>query len=580
MRSLAFVVLCFLGLSVFFASFARAEGAHVQRRVAVVVGANAPPPGRAALRFAYDDARAIGDALTRVGHFAPDDVHQLLDPTPAALLQTIDDVAKSAGEDALVLFYYSGHSDGQSLYPHGEALSVADVRDRLARMGARVRVGILDTCRGGNWTQAKGITVGPPLDPIDLLNVTTEGTALVSSSSGLESAHEAESAHGSFFTHYFTAGLLGAADANGDGEVTLEEAYDYARERTVRDSARLAPTPQHPSFDLQLRGRQDIVLASLQGNTSAIEIEQPDGPIEVIHLATGTTLAEVPPSSRAVKIAVPPARYLIRRVVQGQVFSKEVVVGARETVTLAPGQLEATGTDALAMKGGEEKILAPLDLWTPNGKHWLVSTRFGIGTHYFAVASPGANTAAGTYQQSLEIDLDIWWRITDRLAITIPYPVLSYRFGDAGGVEVMTSGGFRADSYDTYGGLSAAFVAEAATRLWTAHNQFVYLDATGYMPVYKQGDNGPLGVGSALHWQTTGGYTLTLGRVSMSARAGYDQDFWQGTLVDDWVIGTAAVDVRVSERLSLSAGFSYDGEIYDHHGYSQENAWVGLTGAF
>ena len=329
MRSLSIILALSVFVTlVFLPSRAFATDPPVRRRVGIVIGANAPPPGRSPLRFAYEDAREMADVLTRVGRFAPADVHLLLDPTPAELLYEVDDVARSASEDALVLFYYSGHSDGQSLYPHGEALAVTDVRDRLSRMAARVRVGVLDTCRGGNWTQAKGITVGPPLEPVDLLNVSAEGTALVSSSSGFEAAHEADDAHGSFFKHYFTAGLLGAADTNGDGDVTLEEAFEYARERTVRDSARLAPTPQHPSYDIQLRGRQDIVLASVRENTSAIEIDQPSTPIEVIHLPSGITLAEVPPSARAVRIAVPPARYLVRRVAFGRVYSKEVEVGA------------------------------------------------------------------------------------------------------------------------------------------------------------------------------------------------------------------------------------------------------------
>ena len=52
------------------------------------------------------------------------------------LRQAIDEIARSASDDAMVLFYYSGHSDGQSLYPHGEALPLTDVRERLSRMAA------------------------------------------------------------------------------------------------------------------------------------------------------------------------------------------------------------------------------------------------------------------------------------------------------------------------------------------------------------------------------------------------------------------------------------------------------------
>src|SRR5262249_23639319 len=159
-------------------------------------------------------------------------------------------------------------------FPHGERLQLADLRDRLARSSARVRIAIVDTCRGGSWTRAKGLTVGPPLDAIDLMNVSTEGTALLSSSSGMESAHEARSIKGSVSTQHLKAARLGAADTSGDGNVTLQEAFVYARERTVRDSAQMAATTQHPSFDMQLRGRQDIVLAQTKSSRSALQVIQ------------------------------------------------------------------------------------------------------------------------------------------------------------------------------------------------------------------------------------------------------------------------------------------------------------------
>jgi hypothetical protein len=329
------------------------------RRIAVVVGANDPPPRRQALRFAHDDAKDLADVLMRVGGFSPADVTVLLDPHPREILATLDRVAKTAagaGGDVLFVFYYSGHSDGQSLFPHGEAISLADLRARVEHLGARIRVGILDTCRGGSWTQSKGLTVGPPLQMADLLNVETEGTALVSSSSGIENAHEAVDVHGSFFTHYLTAGLRGAADRAGDGNVTLEEAFDYAKERTVRDSARLAKTPQHPSFDLALRGRQDIVLTVLSASTSSLEVTGDHPPLEIIHLPSGVTVADAPHGKAPLRVALPPGRYLVRSVSDGHVYAKEVEVHGGETATLAEGQLEATGNDQLAMKGDGEAV--------------------------------------------------------------------------------------------------------------------------------------------------------------------------------------------------------------------------------
>jgi uncharacterized caspase-like protein len=588
-RLLRFIFSFFVvaSLLAFLGPRASAADAPAHRRVAIVVGANAPPPGRAPLRFAYDDAREMVDVLTRVGRFAPADVHMLLDPSPADLLRAVDDVAKSASEDALVLFYYSGHSDGQALYPHGESLAVADLRDRLAKMTARVRVGVLDTCRGGSWTQAKGVTVGPPLDPVDLLNVSTEGTALVSSSSGFEAAHEAEDAHGSFFTHYFAAGLLGAADTNSDGEVTLEEAYDYARERTVRDSARLAPTPQHPSFDLQLRGRQDIVLASLRENTSAIEIDEPSTPIEVIHLPTGITLAEVPPSARVVRIAVPPARYLVRRVALGRVYSKEVAVAAGETVSLAPGQLEATGNGAIAMKGGApEEPRSSLSLWsvTP-GEHWLLNAGVGLGTQYWPLANGGTNVGDGhgQYADSVSASFNLWYRITDRLAWSVPFPALAYRFGEQGGVEVMPSFGLKADTWSSAAGLDLRLSADVAARIWTTHDQRLTLGIGAYLPTYDE-SSGPrlfgLGMGHDVNPDARIGYSWTIHNlVTLNAQMEFVQDYYLGQLSSEWVQPRGSVDIRLTPRASLNFGVLYADEVREGLG-SYENFSVGTTIAF
>jgi hypothetical protein len=327
------------------------------RRVAVVVGANDPPPGRPALRYARDDATELAAVLEQVGGFAPPDVLVLLDPHPGDLLKTLDDARTAMSRtqgDTLFVFYYSGHSDGQALFPHGEPVALADLRTRIEGLGARIRVGILDTCRGGSWTQSKGLSVGPPLSTADLLNLDTEGTALVSSSSGVEDAHEADTVRGSFFTHYLAAGLRGAADRERDGNVTLQEAFDYARDRTVRDTARLASAPQHPSFDLTLRGRQDIVLAVLPASTSALQLSATKAPIEIIHLPSGVTVVDAPVGRQPLRVALAPGRYLVRSLVDGRVYAKEVEIHPGETATLAEDELEATGNQRLAVKSADE----------------------------------------------------------------------------------------------------------------------------------------------------------------------------------------------------------------------------------
>jgi Caspase domain len=558
------------------------------RRIAVVVGANEPPPGRQPLRFAHEDAREVAEVLEHVGGFASADVHILLDPRPPELVAALDGIARTvagAGGDALVVFYYSGHSDGQSLFPHGEPISLADLRSRIEHLGARIRVGILDTCHGGGWTQSKGLTVGPPL--ADLLNVDTEGTALVSSSSGLENAHEAEVLHGSFFTHHLVAGLRGAADSSHDGNVTLQEAFDYARERTVRDSARIAPTPQHPSFDLALRGRQDIVLTSLSAGTSALQISAGRALLEVIHLQSGATVADAPAGQGAVRVALPPGRYLVRAVLDGHVSTKEIEVRAGETATVSEDQLEASGDGKLGAKGPE--VQAPLSIWNPpRGTHWLLVLDGGVGGD--AVPTANVKSAAGTQSaSSFTGGYTLWYRITDRLQWSVPWPAFSYRFGTAGSFEVIPYVGLAAGSFNTATGPSVGATADVAARIWTTRSQHLVLRAGLLLPPYQDPDS-PLdhfGMGHELKPFASVGYAWTIKKiVTLGADVALDRDYffplgapapWQYQA--EWLRFGGTVDVRLARRVGLSLRAAWSTE--EHAGLgSYPGFLVGTTLAF
>jgi hypothetical protein len=577
-------------LVLFAAVAAVAPSAHAAglRRIAVVVGANDPPPGRQALRFAHDDAKEIAEVL-RVGGFAVGDVHVLLDPRPAEIIAVLDQIAQTvsaAGGDALVVFYYSGHSDGQSLFPHGEAIALADLRSRVEHIGARIRVGILDTCRGGSWTQSKGLSVGPPL--ADLLNVGTEGTALVSSSSGVENAHEAEALHGSFFTHHLAAGLRGAADSSHDGNVTLQEAFDYARERTVRDSARIATTPQHPSFDLALRGRQDIVLTSLSSSTSAIEVTALHASLEVIHLQSGATVADAPAGQGAVRIALPPGRYMVRSVVGGHVSTREVEIHAGETVTVAESQLEAT-EGKLALKGRGEPQ-APLSIWSPpRGTHWLLSVGAGVGGDAVPTANVGQSVTGTQPATSFVAGFALWYRITQRLAWSVPWPAFAYRFGTAGSFEVIPYLGITAGSFNGATGPSLGATADAAARIWTTRSQYVVLKAGLLLPAYK--DPGSpldhLGMGHELKPFASVGYAWTIKNlVTLGADVGLDRDYflplgapapWQYEA--EWLRFGATVNVRLARRVGLNLRAAWSTE--EHAGLgSYPGFLIGTTLAF
>jgi hypothetical protein len=296
------------------------------RRLAVVVGANHGPSGRATLRYSYSDADQFAAMLTEVGQFAPEDVHVLRDPDPQAILAELDRdlAALGRGGESMLLFYYSGHADTVALYPDGKPLPFAQLRARLESQAATVRIGIIDACSGGGWTGTKGIYPSAPF-VIDVpLQLTSEGSVLIASSSGVERAHESESVYGSFFTHHLVAALRGAADQHG-GVVTLNDAFTYARERTIRDSAAVAD-PQHPSFSMNLRGRSDLPMTQVASSKTVMELTETEGPLQLIHLGTGLVVMEVPAGNRVIQLSVPSGRYLLRRQREGGNYSRELVV--------------------------------------------------------------------------------------------------------------------------------------------------------------------------------------------------------------------------------------------------------------
>ena len=324
------------------------------RRVAVIVGANRGALGRDSLRYSYRDAQDVANVLVQTGQFAPADVHVLDDPEPDEVIALLDRqlalLAATTGE-SLLLFYYSGHADAGALYPAGKPLPFGSLRARLDNRAATVRLGIIDACSGGGWTGAKGLSAAPPFAVDVPLELSGEGSVLIASSSGVEKAHESERLLGSFFTHHLVAALRGAADPRGDGVVTVGDAFAYARERTIRDTAAVSTEPQHPSFFMNLRGRADLPLARVDASSTIVELQETEGPLQVIHLGTGLVLLEVPAGQRTIKLSVPPGRYLVRRQSENGTWTGEIAVEPGRTVIVREENLAISGYPAGASKG-------------------------------------------------------------------------------------------------------------------------------------------------------------------------------------------------------------------------------------
>ena len=136
-------------------------------RVGLLVANNIGAAGRPALRYAEQDASDLASVLIQLGGFQADDVHVLrghsLRDVLAALVDLKRQIAdsQSRGTRVVVLFYFSGHSDGQALELGAERWPFADVRRDLHALGADIRIEIIDSCQSGGLLTEKGGSLVP-----------------------------------------------------------------------------------------------------------------------------------------------------------------------------------------------------------------------------------------------------------------------------------------------------------------------------------------------------------------------------------------------------------------------------------
>jgi hypothetical protein len=231
-------------------------------RAALVVSANAGDASEARLRYAELDAQQFRKVLEELGGFSAEHTVELTSATSESLSQALRALAVVARDQPfdLLTVYYSGHADALSLHLSGTRLALGELKKRLYDFPAKTKVLVLDACRSGGATNVKGGTVVPTFDVAAIAPVDLEGVAVITSSARGEDSLESDELKASFFTHAFVSGLMGAADTDNDGDVTLGEAFEFAARRTAAVTRTISGGAQHPTFELALRGRQSLVL--------------------------------------------------------------------------------------------------------------------------------------------------------------------------------------------------------------------------------------------------------------------------------------------------------------------------------
>ncbi|MEC7947340.1 MAG: caspase family protein, partial [Myxococcota bacterium] len=324
-------------------------------RHALVVGANDGGGGLERLRYAEADAGRIVDVLTELGGFDADAVTVLASPDRDQLdaaLRRHADLARSSSQD-LFFFYYSGHADARGLRLGEELVPYRDLKQQIRDLRSEVRLGVLDACRSGEITRIKGFQVAAPFAAEDQL--AAAGEAWLTATAADEQAQESDALRGSFFTHYLVSGMRGAADAQGgqagDGRVSLDEAYDYAFDRTVARTGRTDGGTQHPGYDFRLQGQGDLALTDVRRASARLVLPgSMAGEVTVLRLPDALPVAELAKAEGVeMVVALRPGRYQLRA--RGPGGTGEAIVGLTQGSALRVREFRTTPEEVAASKG-------------------------------------------------------------------------------------------------------------------------------------------------------------------------------------------------------------------------------------
>jgi hypothetical protein len=338
---------------------ARADAPAGVATYALVVGSNAGGPGQVALRYAEDDARRVAATLIELGGYPRDAVDVIAHPTPDVLRDRLGKLGarvaadRAAGRQARVLFYYSGHARSTALDLGPDELALGELRQRLFGIPATLTVVVLDACQSGAFSRIKGAQPAADFSFNSRQHLDASGIAVLASSSGSELSQESEQLRSSYFTHHLLVGLRGAGDADGDGQVSIDEAYRYAYHQTLLATAETAVGGQHVSLEVDLKGHGQVPLSFPRAATAAIELPGAlEGQTLVEDKRAHAVIAETYKArGAAVRIAVAPGEYRVL-VRHGGRLARCEVTAAVGAVTVELARCTSEAIVVAANKGG------------------------------------------------------------------------------------------------------------------------------------------------------------------------------------------------------------------------------------
>ncbi|MEM6734027.1 MAG: hypothetical protein AAF658_20865, partial [Myxococcota bacterium] len=183
------------------------------------------------------------------------------------------------------------------------------------------------------------------------------------------------------------SGLLGGADFSKDGQVTLNEAYQFAYAETLARTKNTQSGPQHAAYDIRLAGSGDVTLTDLRVRDSGFSLAEDIAGRVFVNKPDQKIVAELRKfSGERVEMAVPAGDYEIFVANGSQRWSGrfEAKGAAREVVALAdlaPLNFEETlarGGPRARLRGYRDRLFDETPSRDARTELVLVQTAHGI----------------------------------------------------------------------------------------------------------------------------------------------------------------------------------------------------------
>ena len=297
-----------------------APPAQASTRYMLAIGNNVGRAHEVPLAYAERDAREFAEVFLRLGGVAPHDAVIALGQDLASIRRSLstlrERIQSTDGANVTLMVYYSGHADAGGLHLGAETLPYDELLGLVSGTPAQVKLLFLDACRSGGLTRVKGAR--GPAAPFEVRvddRLEVDGLALITSSAAGEDSHESDTLRGSFFTHHLIAGLIGAADADRNGKVTLDEAYGYAYRHTLRSSQSTSKL-QHPTHRFDLKGRGVVYLTDLardRRRSARLTLDEPGHYLLFDRDERGAVVFEITTETRGAHVVTLPGDYFVQR---------------------------------------------------------------------------------------------------------------------------------------------------------------------------------------------------------------------------------------------------------------------------